>query len=62
MLNKNHSPKNSNDKRKPSRKEAVPVPKPRRDDIFSRSRDLREDRATRQIKTTHSPQTFPHAQ
>lgn len=41
-------------------KEAHPTPKPRkREDIFSRSRDLREDRDTRQVKSDKS-RTFPH--
>jgi hypothetical protein len=31
-----------------------------RDNIFSKSRDTREDRAARQMKTSHSSQTFPH--
>jgi hypothetical protein len=31
---------------------------PKRDNIFSKSRDLREDRGERQIKTSHNPQTF----
>jgi hypothetical protein len=36
-----------------------PVPKPeKRDNIFSKSRDVREDRGARQMKTTHSSQTF----
>ena len=34
---------------------------PKRDNIFSKSRDTREDRSSRQMKTTHSSQTFPHA-
>ena len=38
--------------------EAVKAPK--RDNIFSKSRDNREDRGERQVKTTHNPQTFPH--
>ncbi len=33
---------------------------PKRDNIFSQSRDLREDRGERQIKTSHNPQTLPH--
>jgi len=42
--------------------ESIPPPKsPKRDNTFSQSRDTREDRATRQVKTTHTPQTFPHA-
>ncbi len=31
---------------------------PERDKTFSQSRDLREDRGTRQMKTTHNSQTF----
>jgi hypothetical protein len=30
----------------------------KRDNIFSKSRDTREDRGERQIKTSHNPQTF----
>jgi hypothetical protein len=38
-----------------------PNPKsPKRDNIFSKSRDLREDRGERQIKTSRNSQTFPH--
>lgn len=33
---------------------------PKRDNIFSQSRDTREDRGTRQMKTTHKSQSFPH--
>ena len=33
---------------------------PKRDNIFSLSKDLREDRGERQIKTSHTPQTLPH--
>jgi len=32
----------------------------KRDNIFSKSRDTREDRAMRQVKTSHKSQTFPH--
>jgi hypothetical protein len=32
----------------------------KRDNTFSKSRDTREDRGARQMKTMHSPQTFPH--
>jgi hypothetical protein len=43
-----------------------PVPKaanshpkpPKRDNIFSKSRDTREDRGTREMKTSHNDQTF----
>ena len=38
---------------------ATPSPKPeKRDNIFSKSRDTREDRGERQIKTSHNAQTF----
>jgi hypothetical protein len=41
-------------------KSAGPGPKPqKRENIFSKSRDTREDRGERQMKTSHS-QTFPH--
>jgi hypothetical protein len=33
----------------------------KRDDTFSKSRDTREDRGARQMKTSHDSQTFPHA-
>jgi hypothetical protein len=39
----------------------VPTPSPtaeKHDNV--QSRDLREDRGERQMKTTHNPQTFPH--
>jgi hypothetical protein len=32
----------------------------KRDDTFSQSRDTREDRGTRQMKTSHNSQTIPH--
>ena len=36
-------------------------PKPRkRDNTFSKSRDTREDRGSRQMKTSHNAQTFSH--
>jgi hypothetical protein len=31
-----------------------------RDNIFSKSRDTREDRGARQMKTSSNAQTFPH--
>jgi hypothetical protein len=34
---------------------------PKRENTFSKSRDLREVRGTREMKTTHNPQTLPHA-
>jgi hypothetical protein len=39
----------------------VPGPKSKkRDNIFSKSRDTREDRGERKIKTSNNAQTFPH--
>jgi hypothetical protein len=32
----------------------------KRDNIFSKSRDTREDRGERQMKTSHNAQTFTH--
>jgi hypothetical protein len=32
----------------------------KRDNTFSKSRDTREDRGARQMKTAHNSQTFPH--
>jgi hypothetical protein len=37
------------------------APKSRkRDNVFSKSRDTREDRGSRQMKTSHNAQTFSH--
>ena len=45
----------------PNPKETTPSPKPKkRDNTFSKSRDTREDRGSRQMKNAHSSQTFPH--
>ncbi len=33
---------------------------PKRDNTFSKSRDAREDRGERQMKTSHNPRTLPH--
>jgi len=42
-------------------KKGAPNPtSPQRDKIFSKSRDMREDRGERQMKTSHNSQTFPH--
>jgi hypothetical protein len=47
--------------RKRKAEEANPSPKPKkRDNTFSQSRDIREDRDTRQTKTD-KPRTLPHA-
>lgn len=46
---------------RPNSEEAAPSSKPaKRDNIFSKSRDAREDRGTREMKTTHNSQTLPH--
>ena len=43
------------------KKETVPGAKgQKRDNTFSKSRDTREDRGARQMKTMHNSQTFPH--
>jgi len=43
--------------------DAIASAKPsKRENTFSKSRDTREDRGTREMKTTHNPQTFPHGQ
>ena len=48
-----------NQKPIPASKEATRGPKPKRQDHnFSQSRDIREDRGTRQIKTTARKQSF----
>jgi hypothetical protein len=60
-MSKTHGPKNSNDKRLVNRREVTPSPKPpKRDNTFSQSRDTREDRGSRQMKTANSSQTFSH--
>jgi hypothetical protein len=59
---KTPAPRNSNYKRNVLRKEAAPKPPvQKRDNTFSKSRDTREDRGSRQMKNSHSPQTFPHS-
>jgi len=38
---------------------ATTTPPPaKRDNVFSKSRDIREDRGTREMKTAHNDQTF----
>ena len=40
---------------------AVVTPKPpKRDNTFSKSRDTREDRGTREMKTSQNARSFPH--
>ena len=43
---------------RPDRKAAASPKPPKRDNIFSKSRDTREDRGTREMKTSHNDQTF----
>jgi hypothetical protein len=43
---------------RPNQEKPIPNPKPKkRDNIFSKSRDMREDRGTREMKTSHNDQT-----
>jgi hypothetical protein len=44
---------------RPNLEAAAPKPK-KRDNIFSKSRYTREDRGSRQMKTSHIAQTFSH--
>lgn len=41
--------------------EAAKPKLPKRDNIFSQSRDTSEDRGMRQMKNNNNSQTFPHA-
>jgi hypothetical protein len=44
---------------RPNHDKPLPHPKEKkRDDIFSQSRDLHEDRGTREMKTSSNDQTF----
>ncbi len=38
----------------------LPHKKHKEENVFSRSKDLREDRDARQVKTSQNPQTLPH--
>lgn len=61
-MSKNLSPKNSNDKRVVNRQKAAPAAKPlKRENTFSKSRDVREDRGLRQIKNNQNPTKITHA-
>jgi hypothetical protein len=43
---------------RPNQEKVLPHPKPKkRDNIFSKSRDMREDRGTREMKASHNDQT-----
>jgi len=44
---------------RPNHEKVAPDPKTKkRDNIFSKSRDVREERGTREMKTSHNDQTF----
>lgn len=61
-MTKSPGPKNSNSKLQVNHTIAAPATVPiKRVNTFSKSRDTREDRGARQMKTAHSSQTFPHA-
>jgi hypothetical protein len=46
---------------RPNPEAAKANPKPaKRDNVFSKSRDTREDRGTREMKTKQGSQSFPH--
>jgi hypothetical protein len=44
--------------KRPNPKTAGSSKPPKRDNIFSKSRDTREDRGTREMKTSHNAQSF----
>ena len=44
---------------RPNPEAAMPKSK-KRDNIFSKSRDTREDRGTREMKTSHNAQSIQH--
>ena len=47
---------------RPNAKATAPAAKPaKRENTFSKSRDVREDRGARQMKNSHAAQTLPHA-
>ena len=61
-MTKTPAPKNSNNKRMVNRKAVTPMAKPvKRENTFSKSKDIREDRGSRQMKNSTSSQTLPHA-
>ena len=60
IMIKTPGPKNSNSKRFITRKAVKPPKGEKRENTFSKSRDTREDRSARQMKTAHSSQTFGH--
>ena len=61
-MTKTPAPKNSNNKRMVNRQTVAPAVKPvKRENTFSKSKDIREDRGSRQMKNSHNSQTLPHA-
>jgi len=54
-------PKEIHHPRPPIVPAGTPEKPAKRDNIFSKSRDVREDRDERQVKTSHNPQTLPHS-
>jgi hypothetical protein len=42
--------------------EAATKKNKKRDNVFSKSRDTREDRGTREMKNSHNAQSLPHGQ
>jgi len=46
--------------KRPDAKTAGSSKPPKRDNIFSKSRDTHEDRGTREMKNSHNSQSFPH--
>jgi hypothetical protein len=53
-------PKTPHSPRPVAEKTAATPKAKKRDNIFSKSRDTREDRGTREMKTKHNSQTFFH--
>ena len=61
-MTKTPAPKNSNSKMRVNRAVVASAAKPvKRENTFSKSKDIREDRGSRQMKNSHSSQTMPHA-
>jgi len=45
---------------RPNPEETLKPQAAKRENVFSKSRDLREDRGTREMKTSHNAQTLTH--
>ena len=48
--------------KRPDAKTSAGSKAPKRDNLFSKSRDLHEDRGTREVKNSQPPRSFPTAQ